>query len=62
MFDNTCKFLVENFSEDFSSWLLGKRVKLTELESTELSSEPIRADAVMLLQSEEIIGSFDIPW
>ncbi len=55
MFDNTCKFLVENFSDDFTNWLLGKRVKLTALEPTELSSQPIRADAVILLQSEEII-------
>jgi len=55
MFDNTCKFLVENFSDDFTNWLLGKRVKLTALEPTELSSQPIRADAVILLQSEEIV-------
>jgi len=23
MYDNTCKFLVENFSQDFATWLLG---------------------------------------
>ncbi len=23
MFDNVCKFLAENFSTDFASWLLG---------------------------------------
>ncbi|NEO48674.1 MAG: flagellar assembly protein H, partial [Moorea sp. SIO4A3] len=26
MFDNTCKFLAESFSEDFASWLLGEAI------------------------------------
>jgi predicted transposase YdaD len=40
MFDTVCKFLVEHFSEDFATWLLGKPVELTELSPTELSLEP----------------------
>ena len=55
MFDTVCKFLVETFSIDFATWLLGKPVTLTELSPSELSLEPIRADALILLQSEETI-------
>ncbi|QSJ15745.1 Rpn family recombination-promoting nuclease/putative transposase [Nostoc sp. UHCC 0702] len=55
MFDNICKFLVENFSSNFANWLLGEPVTLTELSPSELSLEPIRADALILLQSEEIV-------
>ena len=55
MFDNICKFLAENFSTDFASWLLGESIPLTELSPKELSLEPIRADALILLQSEEKI-------
>ncbi|MEO1401949.1 MAG: hypothetical protein AAFV72_11965 [Cyanobacteria bacterium J06635_1] len=51
MFDTVCKFLVETFSTDFATWLLGEPVELTELSPTELSLEPIRADALLLLQS-----------
>ncbi|MEH2134860.1 MAG: hypothetical protein V7K86_30465 [Nostoc sp.] len=52
-FDNICKFLAENFSSDFATWLLGEPITLTELSPKELSLEPIRADALILLQSEE---------
>ena len=55
MFDTVCKFLVETFSTDFATWLLGKPATLTELSPSELSLEPIRADALILLQSEETI-------
>ena len=55
MYDNTCKFLAENFPTDFASWLLGKPIPLTKLEASELSAEPIRADSVILLESAEII-------
>ena len=55
MYDNVCKRLVESFPEDFSTWLLGKPVVLTELKPTELSIEPIRADSVLLRQSEDLI-------
>ncbi|MFM7440823.1 MAG: hypothetical protein ACKO2V_19865 [Snowella sp.] len=39
MFDNLCKFLAENFSEDYATWLLGRSVSLTKLSPTELSLE-----------------------
>ena len=55
MFDNTCKFLAESFSEDFASWLLGEPITMTQLSPSELSLEPIRADALILLNSEEVV-------
>lgn len=55
MYDNICKFLVESFSTDFATWLLGEPIALTELSPQELSVEPIRADALILLQSDECI-------
>ncbi|MEM6353224.1 MAG: Rpn family recombination-promoting nuclease/putative transposase [Cyanobacteria bacterium P01_D01_bin.14] len=55
MFDTVCKFLVETFSADFATWLLGEPVALTELSPSELSLEPIRADALILLQSEATV-------
>ena len=45
MYDDTCRFLAEHFSADFASWLLGKSVTMTELQPSELSLDPIRADA-----------------
>jgi predicted transposase/invertase (TIGR01784 family) len=55
MYDDTCRFLAEHFSTDFASWLLGQPVTMTELKPSELSLEPIRADAMILLQSDESI-------
>jgi predicted transposase/invertase (TIGR01784 family) len=55
MFDNVCKFLAESFSSDFAQWLLGERIVLSQLSPSELSLEPIRADALILLESEEVI-------
>jgi predicted transposase/invertase (TIGR01784 family) len=55
MYDNTCKYLAENFPEDISSWLIGERVSLTELKPTELSVDPIRADSMILLTSQDLI-------
>ncbi|MBD2448054.1 Rpn family recombination-promoting nuclease/putative transposase [Nostoc sp. FACHB-152] len=55
MFDNVCKFLAESFSTDFATWLLNEPITLTELSPSELSLEPIRADALILLQSDEIV-------
>lgn len=51
MFDDTCRFLAEHFSADFASWLLGEPVEMTELKPSELSLDPIRTDALILLQS-----------
>ena len=47
MFDNICKFLAETFSTDFACWLLGEAIALSELSPSELSLEPIRADALI---------------
>jgi predicted transposase/invertase (TIGR01784 family) len=55
MFDPVCKFLVESFPTDFATWLLGEPIPLIELSPTELLLEPIRADALILLQSDEIV-------
>ncbi len=55
MYDDTCRFLAEHFSSDFASWLLGTSVTLTELKPSELSLDPIRADALILLQSDDDI-------
>ena len=55
MDDDTCRFLAEHFSADFASWLLGEPVTLTEIQPSELSLDPIRADAMILLQSDESI-------
>jgi predicted transposase/invertase (TIGR01784 family) len=55
MFHNTCKFLAESFSEDFASWLLGEPITMTQLSPSELSLEPIRADALILLNSDDFV-------
>jgi len=55
MFDSLCKFLAENFSEDYATWLLGRSITLTKLSPTELSLEPIRADSLILEQSEDLV-------
>jgi predicted transposase/invertase (TIGR01784 family) len=55
MFDNVCKFLAETYPADFAVWLLGEATPLTQLSPSELSLEPIRADALILLQSEELV-------
>lgn len=55
MFDNICKYLAETFSEDYATWLLGKPVTLTALSPKELSLEPIRADALILEQSDDLV-------
>lgn len=55
MYDDTCRFLAEHFSADFASWLLGTPVTMTEIQPSELSLDPIRADALILLESNESI-------
>ncbi len=55
MYDNVCKFLAENFSSDFARWIFGEPKGLTKLSPTELFVEPIRADALILLQSSEVV-------
>lgn len=54
MFDNVSKFIADQFSEDFASWLIGASITLIELNPSKLSLEPIRADALSLLQSSKV--------
>ncbi len=55
MYDNICKFIVEEFSEDIATWLLGEPIELVELSPKELSLEPIRADSLILRQSNDLV-------
>jgi predicted transposase/invertase (TIGR01784 family) len=55
VYDDTCRFLAEHFSDDFASWLMGESVTMTELKPSELFLDPIRADAMILLQSDDVI-------
>jgi len=55
MYDNICKFLAETFPDDVATWLLGYSVPLTKLSPKELSLEPIRADSLILQQSDHLI-------
>ncbi|MEM8640748.1 MAG: Rpn family recombination-promoting nuclease/putative transposase [Cyanobacteria bacterium P01_G01_bin.54] len=55
MYDNLCKYLIETFPEDFAAWLLGEPVKLDRLSPEELSSEPIRADTLIVFQGQDVI-------
>ena len=55
MYDNVCKFIAEEFSEDIASWVLGFPVSFTQLSPRELSLETIRADSLILLTSQELI-------
>lgn len=55
MYDNVCKFLVENYSQDFAQWLLGEPIGLTQISPSELSVAPIRADALILLATEQLV-------
>ncbi|NJL98048.1 MAG: Rpn family recombination-promoting nuclease/putative transposase [Synechococcaceae cyanobacterium SM2_3_2] len=54
-YDNACKFLVEQFPDHFTRWLVGKSIKVSTLQPSELISEPIRADSVIFLQSRQLI-------
>ncbi|MEM8640751.1 MAG: Rpn family recombination-promoting nuclease/putative transposase [Cyanobacteria bacterium P01_G01_bin.54] len=55
MYDNLCKYLIETFPKDFAQWLLGQPITLEQLSPRELSSEPIRADSLILLQSQAVV-------
>ncbi|MEA5490310.1 MULTISPECIES: Rpn family recombination-promoting nuclease/putative transposase [Pseudanabaena] len=55
MFDNICKFLAETYSTDMASWLLGEPIPLTQVQPQELAVEPIRADSLILLETEGLL-------
>ena len=54
-FDNVCKILAEKYSTDFARWLLPDEPQKIQVLKTELSIEPIRADSVTFLQTENRI-------
>ncbi|PMB50506.1 hypothetical protein CEN40_01870 [Fischerella thermalis CCMEE 5205] len=54
-FDNVCKILAEKYPTDFARWLLPDEPRKVKLLKTELSIEPIRADSVTFLQTENRI-------
>ncbi|MEH1910903.1 DUF4351 domain-containing protein [Nostoc sp.] len=49
-YDNTCKYLAENYPAEFASWLLSIDTSDIQVLKTELNLEPIRADSVTFLQ------------
>ncbi len=50
-FDNICKYLASEYPEQFVQWLFTSDTTDIEILPTELSRDPIRADAVILLQN-----------
>ncbi|MEA5628065.1 DUF4351 domain-containing protein [Nostoc sp. UHCC 0251] len=54
-YDNVCKILAEKYPLDFILWLLNQEPQKIEILKTELSIEPIRADSVTFLQTENRI-------
>ncbi|BAZ85549.1 DUF4351 domain-containing protein [Dolichospermum compactum] len=54
-FDNVCKLLAEKYPFDFAKCLLPQAPKTIKVLKTELSIEPIRADFVTFLQTENRI-------
>jgi predicted transposase/invertase (TIGR01784 family) len=55
-YDNLCKYLSEKYPEQFACWILGQpQLAAVEVLKTELSIEPIRADSVTFLRTQEQI-------
>jgi predicted transposase YdaD len=54
-YDNACKYLAEQYPADFVHWLLGVTASKIEVLKTELTLEPIRADSVTFLQTDNQI-------
>jgi predicted transposase YdaD len=54
-YDNVCKFLAEQYPEAFAGWLLARQPQQVQVLKTELTLEPIRADSVTFLQTDEFI-------
>ena len=54
-FDNVCKILAERYPTDFARWLLSNEPQQIEVLKAELSIEPIRADSVIFLRTENRI-------
>lgn len=54
-YDNVCKTLAETYPTDFAQWLLTVEPREIQVLKAELSIEPIRADSVTFLQTENRI-------
>jgi predicted transposase YdaD len=54
-YDNVCKILAEKYPLDFAKWLISNKVREVKVLKTELSIEPVRADSVSFLQTQERI-------
>jgi predicted transposase/invertase (TIGR01784 family) len=50
-YDNACKYLAEQYPAEFVSWLLSVQQQNIQVLKTELTLEPIRADAVTFLRT-----------
>jgi predicted transposase YdaD len=50
-YDNACKYLAEQYPQEFVRWLLGIDAQKIEVLKTELTLEPIRADSVTFLKT-----------
>ncbi len=50
-YDNACKYLAEQYPAEFANWLLSVQSQDIQVLKTELTLEPIRADAVTFLQT-----------
>jgi predicted transposase/invertase (TIGR01784 family) len=59
-YDNTLKYLVEQFPDQFVRWLLGSESDEIQILKTELSLEPIRADAVTFLKTASQILHLEV--
>jgi predicted transposase/invertase (TIGR01784 family) len=53
--DNLLKYLAEHYPAALASWLLGKPVTRVRILKTELSLQPIRADSIYLLETDDEI-------
>ena len=54
-FDNVCKLLAEKYPAEFVRWLTASESTNVKVLKTELSIEPIRADSVTFIQTENKI-------
>ncbi|MDY7008677.1 MAG: DUF4351 domain-containing protein [Cyanobacteriota bacterium] len=54
-YDNTCKYLAETYAPNFVRWLLGINPTNVQVIKTEIIPEPIRSDALILLQIDNKI-------
>ncbi len=54
-YDNICKLLAEKYPKEFARWLLPTEPRKIKVLKTELSLEPIRADSVIFLRTDNRI-------